>query len=267
VAFRNFTMLPTMYPYPHVVVATGAESGDVPSAEGNFRADLTGLSSLLGENADLLGQLVPRVRDLDETLADLAARVDAVTGPAGGAPAAAAGAWPSLSAAPAAPEWQALGAWVARVFGPFYGITGGQLPDCWALHPPAVLELMWLRRTYVAAHGTKAAATAAAEWHTRWRREALANIPTAIPTTWCRPGEHYVDRYDRAPQPPPPPRPVPEGRPRHIPGERPGPGNTRVGEVGEITTPQHCGPNYQTARNRDLAWRRHREAAAAAANG
>ena len=43
------------------------------------------------------------------------------------------------------------------------------------------------------------ACTAAGEWHTRWRRDALANIEAAIPTKWCRPGAHYVDRHDPHP--------------------------------------------------------------------
>ena len=181
-----------------------------------LRTDLAGLSTVVGDNADLLGQVAPRVSELDGGLADLGERVDALatavtdaltsgTG-AGGRPepAAAPVDWPSLSADAATAEWQALGDWVADVLGPFYELTRAQLPDCWPLHRPAVLELVWLRRMYVAAHRPDAAPSAAADWHTRWRRDALANIAAAIPETWCRPGEHWVERFSRRPGPPPP---------------------------------------------------------------
>jgi hypothetical protein len=235
-----------------------------------LRADLAGLSALVGENADLLGQVTPRVGDLDGALADLGERLDTLaatvttglTSGAGGRP----GPdpepvdWPSLSADDAAAEWQALGDWVASVLGPFYELTRAQLPDCWPLHRPAVLELVWLRRMYVAAHRPDTAPSAAADWHTRWRREALANIAAAIPDTWCRPGEHWVERYARATSAP---GRTPAPPPQHVPGQRPAPGHYQIGPGGEITTPQHWGPHFQTAAGADIAWRRRREAAAA----
>jgi hypothetical protein len=229
-----------------------------------LRVDLAGLSGLVGENADLLGQVTPRVSDLDGELAELAERLDTLTAATAGAGDrsgldAATVDWPSLSADDATAEWQALGDWVAHVLGPFYELTRAQLPDCWPLHRPAVLELVWLRRVYVAAHRPDASSAAAADWHTRWRREALANIAAAIPDTWCRPGEHWVERYSRsAPAPGPPPVPPPE----HVPGQRPGPGHYQIGPGGEITTPEHWGPHFQTAAGADVAWRRQREAAA-----
>jgi hypothetical protein len=122
-----------------------------------------------------------------------------------------------------------------------------------------VLELVWLRRVHVAAHRPDAPPSAAADWHTRWRREALANIAAAIPDTWCRPGEHRVDRYSRAVSS--------SGWPsaatsEHVPGPRPAPGQYQIGPGGEITTPQHWGPHFQTAAGADITWRRQREAAA-----
>ena len=241
-----------------------------------LRTDLTGLSTLIGENADLLAQVLPRVSDLDVELGQLADRLDSLAGIVAAIPGAAGGAaqdaalvdWPSLSAEAAAAEWQALGDWIAGVLGPFYELTRDQLPDCWPLHRPAVLELVWLRRTYIAAHRPDALPSAAADWHTRWRREALANIATAISNKWCRPGEHWVDRFDRrqdgapAPQRLAPPRPRP-----HVPGQRPGPENANVGLGGEISTPQHWGPAFQSAATADIEWRRQRDATAAAAAG
>jgi hypothetical protein len=158
-----------------------------------LQAELGRIAGLLGENADLLAQTLPRVTALDADLAGLAARVDDLT--AATPTAGVAGVdWPALSADAAAAEWDALATWIADVLGPFYQLTRAQLPDCWALHPPAVIELVWLRRAYVAAHAPDAAPAAAGEWHTRWRRDALTNIAAAIPTTWCRPGEHYLKR-------------------------------------------------------------------------
>ena len=244
-----------------------------------LRTDLSGLSTLVGDNADLLGRIVPRVNTLDTQLVELAERLDMLfvrslatrghdeddsgddgQGPvtaSGGADGAAAPIdWPSLTAAAAELEWQALGDWVAAVLGPFYELTRAQLPDCWPRHRPAVIELVWLRRTYIAAHTAGAAPAAAADWHTRWRRDALANIAAAIPDTWCRPGEHYVDRWSThkpAGGPPPPPPPP------HQPGQRPGPEQHKTGIGGEIATPQHWGPHFQAAAGADITWRRQRE--------
>jgi hypothetical protein len=239
-----------------------------------LRVDLAGLSGVVGDNAALLAQVVQRVGDLDNQLADLGERVDTLVtavrdrltagagtgGPAEPEPAPAPVDWPSLSADDAVAEWHALGDWVAYILGPYYELARAQLPDCWPLHRPAVLELVWLRRVYVAAHRPDAAPSAAADWHTRWRREALANIATAIPTTWCRPGEHWVEEFSTRPGPPPP-RPTPIGEDEHVPGQRPGPGHYQVGLKGEITTPQHWAPHFHTAYHADIAARRHREAA------
>lgn len=232
-----------------------------------LHAELARIGGLLGENADLLAQVLPRVAGLDAELADLAGRVDELTGAT--PPTLEPVDWPTLSADAAAAEWEALATWVADVLGPFYEITRAQLPDCWALHRPAVIELVWLRRAYVAAHAADAPPAAAGEWHTRWRRDALTNIATAIPKTWCRPGEHYLHEHDRdhrdrehARPPDHPAGPVERHQP--TPGRRPGPEDLRIGRDGEITSPRYWGPTYQTAAGADLAWRRERDAAAAA---
>ena len=232
-------------------------AGEVRAA----RADVARLAGAVADNADLLAQVLPRVAGLDDAVAELGGRVDVLadtTPPAGVAPVE----WPALTAEEAAAEWEALAEWVATVLGPFYEITRAQLPDCWALHPPAVIELVWLRRTYAAAHAPDAAATAAAEWHTRWRRDALANIAAAIPKRWCRPGEHYVHEHDHPPDPrggEPPPAPY-----RHTPGQRPDPADFRVGAGGEIIHPRYWQAGYRGAAAADLDWRRARDAAAAA---
>jgi len=229
-----------------------------------LRTDLTGLSTLVADNTDLLGQLTPRVGDLDVELADLADRLDTLAttvatsaGPPGQDLALVD--WPSLSTEDATAEWQALGDWVAAVLGPFYEITRAQLPDCWALHRPALLELVWLRRTYLVAHRPDAAPAAAADWHTRWRREALANIAAAIPERWCRPGAHWEDSFGRIERHQPGTRQAAYQQSReHVPGQRPGP--DQLGSAEEITNPQHWGPGFQTAAAADIAWRHERDA-------
>lgn len=236
-----------------------------------LRADLTGLSTLVGDNADLLAQALPRVSGLDDELADLAERVDILVGAvndlAGAGPAEQDGTlvdWPSLTADDAAAEWQALGDWVALVLGPFYELTRAQLPDCWPMHRPAVIELVWLRRAYVAAHRPDALPSARADWHTRWRCEALANIATAIPAEWCGPGQHYIHKHDhndprdqaRSPRPP--------GQMKHVRGQRPTTHNDPYARPqDEVTTPEHWGPAFQLAAGADIQGRRQRDAAAA----
>lgn len=234
-----------------------AHRGDVAQ----LRAELARLGALLGENADLLAQSIPRWAGVDEAVAELGGRVDALTaatagpaGPAGPAAGARPVDWSSLSAADAAAEWEAIASWIANVLGPVYEFTRGQLPDCWPLHTPAVAELVWLRRCYVAAHRPDAPPTAAGEWHTRWRRDALANIATIIDHNWCRPGEHYIDRYDqRRPRDTTPTRP----REQHVHGQRP----ESLSREDQITEPRHWADAYQTAAAADLARRRQREAA------
>ncbi|MDN5917752.1 MAG: hypothetical protein L0I76_22085 [Pseudonocardia sp.] len=246
-------------------------AAELRAARAEHHKDITRLGALVAESATLLSQVLPRVSGLDEDLADLAARIDDLTGPDPEEPTVVSLDWPSLSAAAAAKEWEALAEWVAEVLGPFYEITREQLPDCWALHRPAVIELVWLRRSWAAAHAPDALSGAAGEWHTRWRRDALANIRAAIPETWCRPGEHYVHARDRDQDRDQWQRDLPAqfgeaGQPhRHTPGQRPDPSDPRVGEKNEIIAPRHWEQGYRASAAADLAWRRERDAARAAA--
>jgi hypothetical protein len=150
---------------------------------------LEALDQRSSQLAGVLAELLPRVDDLTDRASELRGRLDALAEekqPSEFAPVH----WPSLSAEEASKAWDALGQWVDDVLGPWYGITRGQLPDCWALHRRAVIELSWLRSSYVVAFGSKAPASLAAEWHTRWLRDALNAIRSAIPDTQCRPDEH-----------------------------------------------------------------------------
>jgi hypothetical protein len=110
--------------------------------------------------------------------------------------------WPALTPDEALAEWEKLATWTADVFVPWYEVTREQLPDCWALHRPAVLELSWLHATHLEAFTPNAAAHQAADWHTRWRTAALQRIGELIPrrgTLYCGPGEHLINQHHRQP--------------------------------------------------------------------
>lgn len=190
--------------------------------------------------------------------------------------------WPALDAAQADQTWQDLAGWVTDVLGPFYRITRGQLPDCWARHPDAVIELVWLHTCYREALGNdKGRPTAAAEWHTRWRPAALAALADAIPERLCRPGEHLIptresdaarsDARDAramatAPGPSGGGRGGPQGYQPPAPAAAGSPSDAPTGQRrydparDQVTTPAHWGRHYEAAKADDLAWRQAREA-------
>ncbi|OLM28265.1 hypothetical protein Ae717Ps2_6604c [Pseudonocardia sp. Ae717_Ps2] len=151
------------------------------------------LDETVAEHADLIGQALPRIDTLGERLGELTGRVDELAGaePAPPPPNPPVH-WPELTAERARTEWDRLAGWIAEILQPWYGITRGELPDCWALHPRAVVTLSWLRTAYVAAYLPTARPDAAAEWHTRWYPAALTEVDAAIPAAWCRPGIHRV---------------------------------------------------------------------------
>ena len=236
------------------------------------------------EAAGALSEVLPRVDEHGATLDELRGRVDALSDELAAHPNVTAVGWPALDAAQADQTWQDLAGWITDVLGPFYRITRGQLPDCWARHPDAVIELVWLHTCYREAFDNeKGRPTAAAEWHTRWRPAALAAVADAIPERLCRPGEHLIptresdaarsDARDAralatAPgpggggrgaaegyQPPPPPAPAAAGPSDAATGPR------RYDPArDQVTTPAHWGPHYQAAKADDLAWRRTRDA-------
>jgi hypothetical protein len=162
------------------------------------------LEATTAESGDLLAQALPRIDTALDQLAALAERLD-------DAPAAPVS-WPTLTVDEAATVWAQLADWTEHVLVGWYGLTRAQLPDCWALHRPAVLELTWLHTTYREAHTPGARAGLAAEWHTRWRPAALVAIAAAIDTnpgsidSGCRPGHHHDPNSplpDAAYRPPP----------------------------------------------------------------
>jgi hypothetical protein len=102
----------------------------------------------------------------------------------------------ALSTQDAEAVWEVLGQWVQEVLGDWCEVTRDQLPDCWALHRPA-LQVSWLWTSHIEAYQPHSRAHAAAEWHTRWLDAALEKIKRVIPASQChamagQQGEHGV---------------------------------------------------------------------------
>ena len=102
--------------------------------------------------------------------------------------------WASLSAKQAAEQWPILARWVGEVLVPRYELSRDELPDCWALHPPVVAELSWLRTAYAQAYLTRSPPQLSADWHTRWRPAVLTRIRDLIKSDECSPGKHAPRR-------------------------------------------------------------------------
>lgn len=155
--------------------------------------------------------------------------------------------WTTMDAERAAIEWNALSRWIEQTLVPWFEITRNQLPDCWALHRPAVIELAWLHNTYRAAHRPDAAPHLAPEWHTRWRPAALRAVHDAIPrrgSRTCGPGQHLISEDER----------VRRQFPReHRPGFPGVPVSVPSDELADRGCWQHFLDQAVTA---DLAWRR-----------
>lgn len=150
------------------------------------------LEAATAASAALLAQAQPRPDTALDQLSALAERLDQP-----GAEPLAPVSWPALTAEEAATVWAELADWIDRVLVGWYAITRAQLPDCWPLHRPVLLELTWLHSTYQEAHAPGARATLAADWHTRWRPAVLAAITTSTGpapgalASGCRPGHHH----------------------------------------------------------------------------
>ena len=102
--------------------------------------------------------------------------------------------WAALSEEQAAEQWPILARWIGDVLVPRYELTRDELPDCWALHPPVVAELSWLRTAYVQAYLTRSPPQLGADWHTRWRPAVLTRIRELIKPDECSPGKHAPRR-------------------------------------------------------------------------
>lgn len=163
--------------------------------------------------------------------------------------------WPTLDPTTAAAEWERLALWIHDVLGPYHRITRGQLPDCWARHPAAVGHLVWLRTLWRDAyHDSRSRALAAAEWHHRWLPNALTDIAAAIPTYWCRPGDHLVSELDVDRRQARRRAELLTHHDQHAPDTTTGPGEHRVPRD-QVIDLRYWGPHYELGRATDLAYR------------
>jgi hypothetical protein len=109
--------------------------------------------------------------------------------------------WCTLSAEDAESLWPAMGHWVQEVLGGWCEVTRAQLPDCWALHRPALMQVSWLWTSHIDAYLPSSHPNQAAEWNTRRLDTALEKIIRAIRPSQCRavadrPGEHLVNQME-----------------------------------------------------------------------
>lgn len=195
--------------------ASGGE-GDLAAEVAALRRRARETDAIARESAAVLSELAPHVHDLTQAQASEAADGNAGTAQqtgigdqAGDAARAELGmadvppapwCWPLFDDEQATAAWEALARWVDRVLVPGYGITRGELPDCWPHHPRMVNELSWLRAAHLDAHQDGAAATLAQDWHLRALPGALAAVAAAVPLEHgagsrrrplCGPGHHH----------------------------------------------------------------------------
>jgi len=227
-------------------------------------ADLAATRTTTTSTTGLVAETLPRFEDLAGEVAELRGRLDQLAATVPPDPETPPVCWPALDVTEADAAWQALADWVADVLGPWYQLTRGQLPDCWALHRPALLELSWLHTSWQDAHLPHARPAATAEWHARWRPAALAAIAATIPTQYCRPvpdrpGEHLVPQLTSFNTPNPSPHPY--GPPPGSGGPAaatPSAGRDFTDPTDQTTTPTYWGPYLEQAKAADLDWRRRR---------
>jgi hypothetical protein len=120
--------------------------------------------------------------------------------------------WSNMDVEQARATWESLATWIADTLVPWYEITRDQLPDCWAHHRPAVVQLTWLHHTFQAAHQPNAEPHLTAEWHTRWLPAVLHALENAVPRNGrrtCGPGHHLTTADDQLRPHPHQPIPIP----------------------------------------------------------
>lgn len=231
---------------------------------------LEALEGTVSESAGLLAQVLPRVDGLAASVAELSGRIGAAGGGDQSDSPVLGVRWEVLTADEAVTAWNELGEWVATVLVPWYEITRGKLPDCWAMHRPVVRYLSTLHTAYLAAYtGPAASATAAADWHSRWLPNALAAIAAEDRSDrygsgpWrevCAPGRHLGHHPDGTPAL------TAQGHPDTMePTRAPHPHEDRDRPVPMVNDPahhDHWGPFFQRAFADDVAARRAREASA-----
>jgi hypothetical protein len=207
------------------VQRTGRRHADLAAAVSeNLAPQVGGLHQVLTEE---LGQLRG---DVDVLLTERTERDKTNNAPVD---------WASLTEDQAAAQWPILARWLGEVLVPRYELTRDELPDCWALHPPVVAELSWLRTTYVQAYLPRSPAQLAADWHLRWRPGVLTQVREWMKPDECSPGKHVPRRGTRVELP----------------------AHNGVLPRAQLAEPQCWWPFYYRAYQLDLAVRRTRAAA------
>ena len=160
-------------------------------------ASVAGLAREIDALRRDLTELVRVPARLDE-LADLVAQLAEATAAACPTPATGVVSWLDLPDDLATAQ-QVLGGlvdWMARVYLRYPDAAAG-LPDCWAWHPDVVEELLWLWQAWLAAyHDQNAPVTTAADWHDRYRPNAVRRITAAA-------GRCSLDNHQPRPDRPP----------------------------------------------------------------
>ncbi|MFC9250616.1 hypothetical protein [Amycolatopsis thailandensis] len=199
--------------------------------------------------------------------------------------------WATTSAEDAEKIWPALAAWVRDILVARFHPSRRELLDCWPLHVGAVENLLWLRRSWLLMFAPRANQNLAAEWYTRWRADAMRELGEAIvrEATTSRSERCSVDMHLGRPlagdgrqatpvEPPQLQRPsapapgygvqLPPGVDPNAPGAQqwtqarmPIPtGPVKVVERGDdLAAAEYWWPQYERARDADLAERRERE--------
>lgn len=147
--------------------------------------------------------------------------------------------WIGMSADQARQEWPKLARWLGEVLVPSYEITRDQLPDCWALHTPAVIELSWVRSAHRQSYLAHVHPHITGEWHTRWLPHLLTRLAQLIDSRKCRPGEHRPEL----------------GAPLTVPAPEPHAGQPAPLPRAQLAMPEHWWPFYAHAYQADLARR------------
>jgi hypothetical protein len=159
--------------------------------------------------------------------------------------------WHTLNVADAQREWELLARWIDQVFVPWGEITRAELPDCWAMHRPVLVQLSWLRTLHVQAYRPNSDPVLAAEWHVRWSPAVLRKINQIINDDLCRPGEHLITQEESNRR-----RAAAQAQqgPSQPPSRRPGEPRPTLGAA-QLATRQFWEAFYLQARDGDLRWR------------
>jgi hypothetical protein len=242
-----------------------------------FRDFASGAKERIDQHATLLSEITPTIEDHIVAVAELRSDVTLLLSQLPPEPKYPPVDWWGMSADTAAKVWRDLEAWVTNVLVAWYSPSRGDLPDCWALHPGALVEMGHLMRTHQVAHLKSANPTLSAEWHGRWRETGLTGLRNAIEreakTRAGRAGgcsvsfPHFAEetRHGHAAEPAfpgQPGAPGPYGAP-HAPAPHPGRLGSHSGTRPEelLAASEYWMPHFIHARDEDIARRKAREGA------